>query len=90
MADVPPELPIWPSGIAAFAGGVLEVTTGDGIRVAARDILEIGVEPPRAGRLSLTLEYRAGLGTNKTSFWVEMQHEAALRELVDVVAAERG
>jgi hypothetical protein len=48
-----PEVPVWPSGSARFNDGVLEVTTGDGIRVAARDITQIGVNPPRAGRLSL-------------------------------------
>jgi hypothetical protein len=29
--------------------------------------------------------YRAGLDTVKTSFWVEPEHEAALRRLVDAV-----
>ena len=86
MAD----LPIWPSGIARLSEGILEVTTGDGIRVAVSDILEIGTKPPRAGRLSLTLKYRAGLDTVKTSFWVEAEHEAALRELVAAVEAEKG
>jgi hypothetical protein len=85
MTETGPQLPIWPSGIAKFADGILEVTTGDGIRVATADIVEIGVEPPRAGRLSLTLVYRAGLNRVKTSFWVEPEHEAALRRLVDAV-----
>ena len=83
------DLPIWPSGVARFADGILEVTTGEGIRVAARDILEVGMKP-KAGRLSLTLEYRAGLSTNKTSFWVEAPYEAELRALVVAVSAERG
>jgi hypothetical protein len=86
MAD----LPIWPSGIARLSDGILEVTTGDGIRVATRDILDIGTKPPRAGRLSLTLEYRAGLDTVKTSYWVEPENEAALNELVAAVRAEAG
>lgn len=90
MSQTIPELAIWPSGIARFAGGILEVTTGDGIRVAAADIIEIGVEPPRAGRLSLTLAYRAGLMKAKTSYWVEPEHEAALRRLVDAVATTKG
>lgn len=84
------DLPIWPSGVARFADGILEVTTGEGVRVAAADILEIGIKPPRLGRLSLTLEYRAGLGKAKTSYWVEPEHEAALHELVDAVTAEQG
>jgi hypothetical protein len=84
------DVPIWPTGVARLTDGILEVTTGDGIRVAARDILEIGVESPRAGRLLLKLKYRAGLNQTKTSYWVEGQHEEALRQLVDEVAAARG
>jgi len=53
--------------------------------VAAHDIVEIVVEPSRAGRLSLTLRYRAG-DSVRTSYWVEPEHEAALRRLVDAVA----
>jgi hypothetical protein len=86
MAD----LPIWPSGIARLSDGILEVTTGDGVRVATRDITSIGVKPPRAGRLSLTLEFRAGLDNVKTSYWVEPANEAALNELVSAVQAELG
>jgi hypothetical protein len=58
---------------------------GDGIGVAARDITEIGVNPPRAGRLSLRLTYRAGLDRVRTSFWVEPGQPAALQRLVDTV-----
>jgi hypothetical protein len=79
------ELPIWPSGFARLADGILEVTTGNGIRVATADIVKIGVAPLRAGRLSLSLVYRAGLDTVKTSYWVEPAHEAALRRLADAV-----
>jgi hypothetical protein len=84
------ELAMWPSGIARLADGILEVTTGDGIRVVIADIVAIGVEPPRAGRLSLALVYRAGLDTVRTSFWVAPEHETALRRLVDAVAAMKG
>jgi hypothetical protein len=84
------ELAMWPSGIARLADGILEVTTGDEIRVAIADIVKIGVEPPRRGRLSLALTYRAGLDTVKTSFWVEPQHETALRLLVDAVTVMKG
>jgi hypothetical protein len=84
------DLPIWPSGLARLDNGILEVTTGDSIRVAAQDIVEIGVEPPRAGRLSLTLRYRAGLDRVGTSSWVEHQHEAALRRVVDAVTRTKG
>jgi hypothetical protein len=84
------ELAIWPSGIAKLADGILEVTTGNGIRVAVADIVKVGVEPSRRGRLSLVLVYRAGLDTVRTSFWVEPEHESALRRLVDVVAVMKG
>ena len=90
MSQTIPELAIWPSGIARFADGILEVTTGDGIRVAAADITEIGVEPPRAGRLSLRLAYRAGLMKTRTSYWVAPENEAALRRLVDAVETTKG
>jgi hypothetical protein len=89
-ASTTPDLPIWPSGIARLDDGVLEVTTGDGIRVAVHHIVEIADEPPRAGRLSLTLEYRAGLDMVRTSYWVEPEYEAALRRLVDAVATTKG
>jgi hypothetical protein len=84
------DLPIWPSGIARLSDGILEVTTGDGIRVATRDILDVEVKPPRAGRLSLQLKYLAGLDTVKTSYWVEPENEAALHELVAALKAEAG
>lgn len=81
------DLPIWPSGIARFSGGILEVTTGDGLRVAARDIEEISVKPPRAGRFTLAVKFRAGLDRQKRGYWVEPEHEAALRAFVSDVAA---
>ena len=81
------DLPIWPSGIARFSNGILEVTTGEGLRVAARDIEEIYVKPPRAGRFSLKIKYRAGLGWQKHGYWVEAEHEAALHALVSRVTA---
>jgi hypothetical protein len=83
------DLPIWPSGIVRLDGGLLEITTGDGIRVAVDDIVEIGVEPPRAGRFSLKLSHRAGLGRVSTSCWVEPE-QAALERLVTDVATATG
>ena len=88
-AKATPDLRLWPSGIARLHDGILEITTGDGIRVAVQDILEIAVEPPRAGRLSLTLRYRAGLDGVRTSYWVQPVHEAALRQLVDAIATTK-
>ena len=82
-------LPIWPSGAARLHNGILEITTGDGVRIAVRDITDIGAEPPRAGRLSLRLAYRAGLSRAKTSYWVQPEHEAALHRLVDAIMAQK-
>ena len=82
-------LPIWPSGIARLHDGILEITTGDGLRVAVRDITDIGVEPRRAGRLSLRLACRAGLDRAKTSYWVQPEHEATLHRLVDAVTTQK-
>jgi hypothetical protein len=81
------QVPLRPSGIATFAGGILELTSGDGIRVSARDIIHIGVLPPTAGRLCLTLRFRAGSRKHETSYWVELRHEPALRELVKAIEA---
>jgi hypothetical protein len=83
-------VPVWPSGIARFDGDVLEVTTGDGIRVAARDIVKTGVESPRDGRLMLRLSYQAGLDSAETSHWVAPRHETSLQLLVDAVAIAKG
>jgi hypothetical protein len=74
--------------MARYADGILEITTGEGRRVAVRDISRIEIKPPKLGRLSLALEYRAGLGTTKTGYWVESEYEAKLRELVDAVARD--
>ena len=81
------DLPIWPSGLARFSDGILEVTTGETVRVPVGDIIEIGTKPPRAGRLSLTLSYRAGLDKVGRSWWVEQSNEAALNALVGEVNA---
>jgi hypothetical protein len=84
-----PDLPIWPSGVARLSDGILEVTTGDGVRIAARDIETIDVGPPDEGRLSLALTWRAGPDTASTSLSVEPEHEQAVRQLVAAVEAER-
>jgi hypothetical protein len=83
------DLELWPSGLARLADGILEVTTGEPIRVPVSDIIEIGWKPPRAGRLSLTLRYRAGLDTVSGSWWVESRNEAALHALIEAVEASR-
>ena len=77
-----PDRPIWPGGIARLHDGVLEITTGDGIRVAVDDIVEIAGKPPR---FSLSLGYRAGLDRARTSYWIEPEHRlvAAVRSKRD-------
>ena len=65
------------------------MTTGEPIRVPVADIIEIGTKPPRAGRLSLTLKYRAGLDKVGKSWWVEQSNEDALNALVSEVEAAR-
>ena len=84
------DLPLWPSGMARFADGFFEVTTVDGLRVPAGDILAIGMEPPLRGRLLLIVSFRSGLINSKRSFWVDTPHEGALRELVHAVGASIG
>ena len=84
------DLPIWPNGVARFTGGIFEVTTGDGFRVASGDILEIGVETPLGGRMRMTITYRAGLDNPERRYWVDAVHEPALRQLVHSVSAARG
>ena len=81
------DLPIWPNGAAKVAGGILEVMSDHGICVFTRDIIEISMLPPSAGRLCFTLRYRAGLRKHETSYWIELRHEAALRELVTAIEA---
>lgn len=80
--EEPRDLPIWPSGMARLCDGILEVTTGDGVRIATSDIIEIGVKPPRAGRLTLSVKYRAGLDKPRVNYWVDARDEPALRAFV--------
>jgi len=81
------EVPVWPSGVMSFDGRILEITTGDGLRVHAGDIESLELGKPRMGRLNVKLAYKAGLSNNKTGAWVEEEHEAALHELIAAVTA---
>jgi hypothetical protein len=76
------QVPVWPSGVMSFNGSVLEVTTGDGLRVAASDLEEIKLGKTFKGRVNVKIAYRAGLGKAKTGAWAEEEHEVALRELI--------
>ncbi len=78
------EIPSWPSGRVKLDGDVLEFGAGDLQRVPVADLKNIEVTP-KAGRLSLKIEYQAGLDKVKTGAWVEEQHQAELNELVAAV-----
>jgi hypothetical protein len=69
---------------------VLEFGAGELTRVPVANLTNLEVQPPKKGRLSLRIEYAAGLNRKKTSAWVEEQHEAALNELVAAVQAASG
>lgn len=83
------EVPCWPSGRVKLDGDVVEFGTGELARVPVANLRKFEAKP-KAGRLSLTIEYQAGLNKNKTGAWVEQQHEAVLNELVAAVQAAMG
>jgi len=83
------ELKSWPSGVVRFGDGILELTNSD-LRVHVRDIERLTILPPKMGRVSLEVRYRAGLNTNTTSAWVETGEEKRAAELVAAVQAARG
>jgi len=83
------ELKSWPSGVVRFANGILELTNGD-LRVHVKDIERLTLLPPKMGRISIEVRYRAGLNTNTTSAWVDTGEEQRAAELVAAVQAERG
>jgi hypothetical protein len=76
------EVPIWPTGMAHYDGAILEVTTGEGLRVAPCDIASVEIKPARRGRLTLEIRYRCGLDTVTRGYWVEESSEFALERLV--------
>ena len=80
------KVPSWPSGHVKLDGDVLEFGAGDLARVPLADIDKLEVKRA-AGRLSLKVEYKAGLNNVKTSVWVEEEHEPALNELVAAARA---
>ncbi|HWI70560.1 MAG TPA: hypothetical protein VNT55_01295 [Baekduia sp.] len=80
-----PDVPIWPSGLARFDDGILEITSGDGLRVAARDIVAIGLAPALGARMLLTLDYRSGFDTINRRYWVALTDHDHLQRLVATV-----
>lgn len=83
------EVKSWPSGVVRFADGILEMTSND-LRVHPRDIELLTIKPPKMGRVSIEVRYRAGLNTNTTSAWVDAGEEPRAEELVAAVQAARG
>jgi hypothetical protein len=82
------DVPIWPSGLARLDDGILELTPGDGLRVATRDILDIALVPALGARLQLTLAYRDGFATVRRRYWVAVADHDHLQRLVTAVRAE--
>jgi hypothetical protein len=84
------QVPLWPSGVARLDDGILEVLAGDGLRVAVRDVVTIGLEPALGARLVLALSYRKGLETVQCRFWVAHEDHDPLMRLVREVRAVAG
>lgn len=72
---------IWPTGLARFDDGVLEVV-GEGLRVAARDLVAVELLPALGARLQLRVEYRKGFETSQRRFWVAVADHDDLARLV--------
>lgn len=53
MAEQMHEVPVWSSGMMSFDGRILEVTTSDGLRIAAGDLEGIELGKTRKGRLNV-------------------------------------
>lgn len=81
------DVPIWPSGLARLDDGILEVTLGTGLRVAARDITAIALAPALGARLLLTVSHRNGFDTIERRFWVAVADHDHLQRLVTAVRA---
>ncbi len=79
------DVPTWPSGLARFDDGILEVTIGAGLRVAARDVVDVAIAPATGARLLLTLSYRNGFDTIHRKFWVGVGDHDELQRLVAAV-----
>jgi len=83
------DVPVWPSGLARFDDGILEIV-GDGLRVAARDIRSLEVVPALGARLQLRLTYRKGFDTIERRYWVAVaEHDHLLRLVAQVRGALR-
>jgi hypothetical protein len=80
------QVPSWPSGHVKLDGDVLEFGAGELNRVPVASFKNVEVRE-KAGRLSLKLEYTAGLNNVKTGAWVEKQHAAELDEIVAALRA---
>lgn len=81
------DVPVWPSGLARFDDGILEITSGEGLRVAARDILAVELIPALGARLQLALTYRNHFDTVTRRYWVAVADHDDLQRLVTAVRA---
>ena len=81
------DVPVRPSGLGRLDDGILEITTGAGLRVALRDVLAIGLAPALGGRLLLTVSYRDGVDVVHRRAWVAAADHDDLRRLVTAARA---
>lgn len=80
------DVTIWPTGFARLDAGILEIV-GDGLRVAAPDVVSIELVPALGARLQLRFAYRKGLDTIERRYWVPLADHDALQRLVKQVRA---
>lgn len=81
------DVALWPSGLARFDDGVLEIL-GDGLRVAARDVVAIELAPALGARLQLSVAYRRGFDTIRRRYWVALADHDHLQRMVAQVRAQ--
>jgi hypothetical protein len=72
---------VWPTGLARFADGVLDLV-GHDLRVPARDVVDLAIVPALGARLQLQLTYRKGFDTIQRRFWVATRDHDDLHRLV--------
>lgn len=80
------DVAIWPTGFARLDDGILEIV-GDGLHVAARDVVAIELVPALGARLQLRFSYRKGFETIQRRYWVALSDHDHLQRLVKQVRA---
>lgn len=80
------DVAIWPTGLARFADGVLDLV-GHDLRVPVRDVVDLAIVPASGARAQLRLTYRKGFDTIRRSYWVATGDQDDLHRLVLAVRA---